>query len=68
MKFNLRGYRAAMGLSQQKFADQIGMAHSTYYSKEKGIRKFTPDEMLRITNYIKERYHEADMQTIFFDN
>lgn len=64
----LAAYRKLLGLTQKHLAEQIGISLVSLNHKETGKRKFTQDEMVAITNIIKEVIPEVTMNTIFFDD
>ena len=61
----LRTRRAAMGFSQESFADSIGMHRAYYSSIERGGRNVTLMTLLRISSGLNTAVHsllrEADI-------
>jgi transcriptional regulator with XRE-family HTH domain len=54
----IRKHRANLGVSQEAFADQVGM-HRTYYSAvERGERNITLKTLLRIAQGLKVRLED----------
>lgn len=73
LKRRLLEARVCMGLSQEGIADLIGMSQSNYSRREKGLKKISEVEWMKMAKVLgveKEDIYEADNQsaTFFKDN
>jgi transcriptional regulator with XRE-family HTH domain len=50
--FTIRQWRNIKGMSQAEFAKAVGMKPVTYSTKERGIRSWRADEIVRIAKYL----------------
>jgi len=66
---NVVKYRKMMGLTQSDLADKFGISQSAYNQKEKGVIKFSYDEMLAFKMLVNESVDPtATIDSIFFSN
>ncbi|EPY2273183.1 helix-turn-helix transcriptional regulator [Clostridium sporogenes] len=68
MNTKLVAYRKMLQMNQKSFAEKIGISLVSYSNKETGKTEFTQNEMITITNIIKEKIPNITMDDIFFDN
>lgn len=58
--------RKKYGISQYDMADMLKISQPAYFNKEHGKRKFTPEQMLKIFEFFKQREPLLNMQDLFF--
>ena len=68
MNTKLVAYRKMLQMNQKSFAEKIGISLVSYSNKETGKTEFPQNEMITITNIIKEKIPNITMDDIFFDN
>ncbi|HBJ2602330.1 TPA: helix-turn-helix domain-containing protein [Clostridium botulinum] len=68
MNTKLVAYRKMLQMNQKSIAEKIGISLVSYSNKETGKTEFTQNEMITITNIIKEKIPNITMDDIFFDN
>ena len=63
--FELKGERVRHGYTSQELGRMIGVSKQSYGQKERGIRKFTDDEKVKLVSLLGLSYHQFN--EIFFD-
>lgn len=48
----IKGKRVENNITQSEMADMLGLSHNGYSQKENGYRKFTPDELWKISQIL----------------
>ena len=62
-----RFYREKLGLSQQRMGEMFGISNQAYSKKERGVTRFTRDEMIVIKLLVnREVDPNATIDDIFF--
>ena len=62
----LKGYRVMLGKSQDEMAKMFGITKQAYSAKERGISRFTDNEMITIKEMLKPIFPEITIDEIFF--
>jgi len=65
-KLKVKGYRAMLGKTQQEMAEMFGISKQAYSAKERGISRFSEEEMLTIKSMLRDIFPEITIDEIFF--
>ena len=57
--------RVKAGYSQKRLAIEMGMTQTTYSTKERGIVRFTPDELVKLAELLGLTYQQVN--DFYFD-
>ena len=67
INIGVENYRRSYNYSQERFANLIGKNRRTYALKEKGIVKFSPEEMKIIRDELRQYDKGLTIDKIFFE-
>ena len=62
----LKGYRVMLGKTQQDMADMFGITKQAYSAKERGISRFSDEEMITIKNMLLQLFPDITIDRIFY--
>ena len=65
-KTKVRGYRAMLGKTQQEMADLFNISKQAYSAKERGITRFSADEMITFKEMLQRLFPSITIDDIFF--
>ena len=61
-----KAYRVMIGKTQQEMAELFGISKQANSAKERGICRFSDDEMLLFKSLVKEEVPDITIDSIFF--
>lgn len=64
----IKDYRVLMKMTQQNVADQFGISKQAYSQKERGVIKFTHDQMIGFKMLVNRVDPTATIDDIFFSD
>ena len=62
----VKGYRVMLGKTQQDMADMFGITKQAYSAKERGISRFSDEEMITIKNMLLQLFPDITIDSIFY--
>ena len=62
----VKGYRVMLGKTQQDMADMFGITKQAYSAKERGISRFSDEEMITIKNMLLQLFPDITIDRIFY--
>lgn len=65
-KTKVRGYRVMLGKTQQEMADLFNISKQSYSAKERGITRFSEDEMITLKEMLQGLFPGITIDEIFF--
>lgn len=65
-KQKVKGYRIMLGLRQDDMAKQFGISKQAYSAKERGVTRFTKEEMIVIKEMLLPLFPGITIDDIFF--
>ncbi len=65
-KIKVRGYRVMLGKTQQEMADLFNISKQAYSAKERGITRFSDDEMITFKEMLQRLFPSITIDDIFF--
>ncbi len=68
MNENLAKYRRSLKISQTQMANIADMCLTSYRYKEDGKKPFNQDEMIKIYNFLIDKYPNITIEELFFNN
>lgn len=65
-KTKVRGYRVMLGKTQQEMADLFNISKQSYSAKERGVTRFSEDEMITLKEMLQGLFPGITIDEIFF--
>lgn len=65
-KAKIRGYRVMLGVTQEELAKRFGISKQAYSAKERGLTRFTNQEMIAIKELLLPLFPGITIDEIFF--
>lgn len=65
-KTKVKGYRVMLGKTQQDMANLFGITKQAYSAKERGVSRFSDNEMIAIKNMLLPLFPEITIDQIFY--
>lgn len=62
----VKGYRVMLGKTQQDMADMFGISKQAYSAKERGVSRFSDEEMITIKNMLLKLFPDITIDRIFY--
>ncbi|SFE36784.1 helix-turn-helix transcriptional regulator [Trichococcus pasteurii] len=64
-KTKVRGYRVMLGKTQQEMADLFNISKQSYSAKERGVTRFSEDEMITLKEMLQGLFPGITIDEIF---
>ena len=62
----VKRYRVMLGKTQQDMADMFGISKQAYSAKERGVSRFSDEEMITIKNMLLKLFPDITIDRIFY--